>query len=137
MKEIMSACGVLCSKCGAYQAASRGRAYQQEVADAWLRIFERDEKTKDISCGGCLSPDSQVFHTSVRCTARRCCMEKGLKNCAECPEESCALLVRAQSVWDGVPQIGAKLSASDFEKFALPYCGYRERLNAARKKLIH
>jgi hypothetical protein len=134
MDELMSACGVLCSGCGAYRAVSKGQAYQQEVADAWRRIYGLDEKAANISCGGCLSPDDQVFHTSVRCTARRCCLDKGFKSCAECPDESCALLARAQSLWDSVSQIGATLSPIDFEKYARPYCCHRERLAAAQNK---
>lgn len=132
MDKIMSACGVMCSECGAYRAASKGAAYQQEIADAWRRIYGRDELTANISCSGCLGPDEEVFHTSVPCTARRCCRSKGFGSCAECPEKSCAYLERAQSVWDGVPQIGLSLSAADYHKYARPYCGHRERLDAAR-----
>ena len=39
MDTIMSACGVQCSECGAYRAASKGLPYQQEDADAWRRIY--------------------------------------------------------------------------------------------------
>ncbi len=34
---------------------------------------------------------------------------------------------------DGVLQIDASLSPMDFEKYALPYCGHRVRLAAARE----
>lgn len=132
MGGLMSACGVMCSECGAYLAASKDPAYQQEVADAWRRIYGLNEDRANINCGGCLSSDDQVFHTSVRCTARRCCLDKGFSSCADCPEKSCAYLDRAQSVWDGVPQIGSSLSAADYDSYARPYCGHRERLAAAR-----
>jgi hypothetical protein len=132
MEKLMSACGVLCSECGAYLAASRGPEYQQQVADAWRRIYGRDEATANISCKGCLGSDEDVFHTSIRCTARRCCRSKGFKSCAECPKTLCEYLERAQSVWDGVPQIGLSLSAADFDRYARPYCSHRERLAAAR-----
>jgi hypothetical protein len=135
MNGVMSACGVMCSECGAYHAASKGQAYQQEVADGWRRIYGRDEEIRKIDCGGCLSSDEEVFYTSIRCTARRCCRGKEFRSCAECLEESCTLLARAQSVWDEVPQIGATLSTTDFEKYARPYCGHRERLAAARGKI--
>ncbi len=128
----MSACGVLCSECGAYLAASKGPAYQKEVADAWHRIYGLNEPVANMTCGGCLSSDDQVFHTSVRCTARRCCRNKGFKSCAECPEQSCDLLERAQSVWDPVPQICSSLSPADYDRYARPYCGHRERLANAR-----
>jgi hypothetical protein len=130
---VMSACGVLCSGCGAYHAAAKGQDYQQQVADAWRRIYDRGEETANISCSGCLGSDEDVFHTSIRCTARRCCLNKGFRSCAQCPKDSCVDLERAQSVWDGVPQIGSSLSPEDFERYALPYCGHRERLAAVRK----
>ena len=132
MDKLMSACGVMCSECGAYLAGSKGPAYQQQVAEAWRRIYGRNETTANISCDGCLGPDEDVFHTSVRCTARRCCRSKGFNSCAECPEKLCEYLERAQSVWDGVPQIGSSLSAADYDRYARPYCGHRERLAAAR-----
>ena len=135
MNEVMSACGVLCSGCAAYLAASKGPAYQKEAADGWEKIYGFRVETVKMTCGGCLSSDDQVFHTSVQCAARRCCLSKGFKSCAECPEKSCELLAKAQANWDTVPEIGAKLSPSDFEKYAQPYCGYRERLAAARESL--
>lgn len=132
MDKVMSACGVMCSGCGAYLAASKGPAYQQEVADAWRRIYGLDVASASISCNGCLGPDEDVFYTSVRCTARRCCRSKGFTSCAECPTTGCELLERAQSVWDGVSQIGSSLCAADFDRYARPYCGHRERLAATR-----
>ncbi len=133
LTKVMSACGVICSDCAAYMAASKGSAYQQEAADAWSRIYGFQTETEKMTCGGCLSSDERVFHTSVRCAARRCCLSKGLGSCAECPEESCELLEKAQSNWDTVPEVGARLSGSDFEKYAQPYCGHRARLEAARQ----
>jgi len=135
MDGIMSACGVMCSECGAYLASSKGLAYQQEVADAWHRIYGFKVEPAQLSCGGCRSSDDEVFPTSVKCTARRCCLSNELNSCAECPEESCELLARAQSVWDSVPEIGAKLSASDFQMYAQPYCGHRERLAGVRRDI--
>jgi hypothetical protein len=57
MEEVISACGVLCSGCAAYNAASKGPAFQKEVADAWYRIYGLEEQPERISCGGCLSRD--------------------------------------------------------------------------------
>ncbi len=128
MTTIMSACGVMCSECPAYHGAAKGAAHQRQTVGAWLRIYGLSETPEHISCDGCLSSDTDVFHTSVRCKARRCCREKGFCSCAECPKEGCALLEEAQSLWDGVPAIGSALSAADFEKYARPYCAHRARL---------
>ena len=129
---MMSACGVMCSECPAYFAATQGFANQQEVAEAWRRIYGLEEPAPNISCHGCLASDEVVFHTCRRCSARNCCRTKGLNSCAECRETECKLLERAQSVWDSVPQIGSSLSSADFERYARPYCGHRERLATAR-----
>ncbi len=133
MDTVMSACGVLCSGCAAYGAASKGPAFQKEAAEAWTRIYGFPEVPENMSCAGCLSSDDEVFHSCVECATRRCCLAKGFSSCAECPEDSCELLAKAQSNWDTVPGIGAGLSASDFEKYAQAYCGHRERLETARR----
>lgn len=133
MNKIMSACGVICSDCAAFLAASKGLSFQKEAADAWCRIYGFQTDPEKMSCGGCAGSDEQVFHTSLGCAARRCCLSKGFNSCAECPTDSCDLLARAQSNWDTVPEIGGKLSRSDYEKYAQPYCGHRERFEEARR----
>lgn len=132
MNKIMSACGVLCSDCPAYLGNEKGRAHQERTVKAWHRIYGLNETPETISCGGCLSADDQVFYTSRKCKARRCCLSKGLASCAECPVENCPDLERAQSVWDGVPEIAKPLSHADFVRYAQPYCNHRQRLMEAR-----
>jgi hypothetical protein len=129
---MMSACGVMCSECPAYRAAGKGVAHQRRTVEAWRRIYGLTETAEHISCGGCLGPDDELFHTSRGCEARRCCRDKGFENCAECPKESCRDLERAQAVWDGVPQLAATLSPADCERYAQAYCGHRERLASTR-----
>jgi hypothetical protein len=135
MAKIMSACGVLCSDCPAYLGKAKGVAHQKRTVDAWLRIYGRNEDVKAISCSGCLSSDDQVFYTSRTCKARRCCRSKGFASCAECPVERCADLEKAQSVWDGVPDIAETLSREDYVLYAQPYCDHRCRLAEARRAL--
>ena len=130
--ELMSACGVLCSECPAYRAGAKGIAHQRATAEAWARIYGLSETAERISCGGCLGPDDEVFHTSRKCTARSCCRAKGLSSCADCATIPCEDLERAQSVWDEVPRLASSLSAAEFAAYARPYCGHRERLAAAR-----
>lgn len=134
MLKVMSACGVMCSACAAYHGEAKGPDHQERTVAAWKRIYGLRETASAISCGGCHAPDDEVFHTSVRCKARRCCRSKGLRSCAACPRRPCADLERAQSVWDGVPDIAKSLGPADFEAYARPYCGHRERLAAARAR---
>jgi hypothetical protein len=129
---MMSACGVMCAECPAYLAAAKGVAHQGRTVEAWHRIYGLTEPVETLSCGGCLGPEDELFHTSRRCQARRCCRRKGFKSCAECSQESCQDLERAQAVWDGVPGLASTLSPADFDRYARPYCGHRDRLAAAR-----
>jgi hypothetical protein len=129
---MMSACGVMCSECPAYLGAARGIEHQRQTVDAWHRIYGLRETPDAISCGGCLGPDDQLFHTMGHCEARRCCRAKGFGSCAECAVEGCPALERAQAVWDSVPGLAGTLSAADFDRYARPYCGHRERLTALR-----
>ncbi len=110
-----------------------GHEYQQRVVDAWRRIYSLDEIPEHNSCGGCLGEDEDLFYTSRNCKARRCCRQKGLNSCAECPTESCPDLETAQAVWDDVPKLCSELSPSEFDTYAQPYCGHRQRLEEARK----
>jgi hypothetical protein len=133
MKEVMSACGVLCSGCAAYRGDAKGVEHQNRTVAAWRRIYRMNEAAEHIACGGCLGPDEKVFHSSLRCKARTCCRAKGFSSCAECEKAgSCPMLEKAQSVWDGVPKIAAALSPADLEAYAKPYLGHRDRLAAAR-----
>ncbi len=129
-----SACGVRCSECPAYKAAARGAEYRSRVAEAWSRIYGLVEPAERIHCGGCLGPEDQVFHTSRACKARLCCRARALRSCAECALDACPDLEHAQSVWDGVPRLENTISAADFEEYARPYCGHRQRLAEVRAR---
>lgn len=132
MAGMISACGVRCSDCPAYHGEAKGVAFQKRTAAAWKRIYGLDEAPQNISCAGCPGPDGEVFHTSRLCQARLCCRSNSFKNCAQCSVISCPDLERAQSVWDGVPDLAKTLSHRDFVVYAQPYCGHRRRLAAAR-----
>ena len=135
MTQTMSACGVLCSSCPAFNASLKGVAHQNRTAAAWRRIYRLKEPAENISCGGCQAPEDQLFHTCRRCKARQCCRAGGFTTCAECSVKSCALLEKAQAVWDGVPKLEKKLSRAEFTKYAKPYCGHRERLERERRAI--
>ncbi len=135
MARMMSACGVMCSVCPAFHGEAKGAAHQAKTAEAWLRIYGLNEPSQNISCDGFLGPDNKLFHTSIHCKARRCCLSKGFHSCAECNVIGCLYLEKAQSVWDEVPEISKNLSRRDFVIYARPYCNHRRRLANARQKV--
>jgi hypothetical protein len=131
---MIAVCGVICSDCPAYHARSKGLAYQKRTAAAWHRIYGLNEKPENISCGGCLGSDADLFHTSRRCRARRCCRRHEFTTCADCAIQPCTALEHAQCLWDGVPALVSLLSRADFVAYARPYCGHRKRIAAARRR---
>jgi Protein of unknown function (DUF3795) len=137
MARMMSACGVMCSDCPAFHGPAKGVAHQKQTAEAWLRIYGVNESCENISCGGCLGPDHELFYTSIRCKARRCCLSKGFRSCAECDVQDCLYLEKAQSVWDEVPEISKNLPREDFVIYAQAYCDHRRRLAEARRKFAN
>ncbi len=129
---MVSACGVICSSCPAYEGSQKGLEYQARVVEAWHRIYGLQETPDHITCGGCLGSDEELFYTSRNCAARRCCKSRGYASCAECPVDHCANLEKAQAVWDEVPEICKHLSAEEFETYAQPYCAHRKRIDLLR-----
>ena len=135
MANVMSACGVLCSGCPAFHGKEKGIEHQKRTAAAWKRIYKLNAKPQTLSCGGCQGPVQELLSYCEKCEAQRCCRELEFRSCAECPAKACGRLKHAQQVWDGVPKLEKTLSHADFETYAKPYCGHRERLEQARKSL--
>ncbi len=132
MSTVMSACGVLCSGCPAFHGKDKGVEQQKIAAEAWKRIFKLRVEPQSLTCGGCQGPKGDLYPSCKRCKAQQCCRKKGLRSCAECSVEPCALLEHAQALWDGVPKLERTLSRDDFITYVKPYCGHRERLQRAR-----
>jgi len=132
MTRMMSACGVKCSGCPAFRDRE-DRIDREKRVTAWRRIYGLNQEAENISCGGCLGPDDQLFHTCRKCKARRCFRRKGLRSCVACTVESCALLEKAQAQWDGVAKLVEVVPRADFAKYVEPYCNHRERVERARR----
>jgi hypothetical protein len=125
----ISACGVICTDCPAYLAGqAKDPAARARVATAWHDLYGLNFGADVISCGGCFGSDEDLFFTSRKCAARRCCQARALPHCAECPARPCADLERAQSVWDGLEERAQTLPEPVFREFVLPYCHARERV---------
>jgi len=86
---MIACCGLDCSECGAYIATKANDDNKRtEVAKEWSEMYNADIKSEDINCNGCRS-DEQKFSYCNICEIRKCCEEKGLKNCAGCDVHAC------------------------------------------------
>ena len=86
---MISCCGLDCSKCECYLATKADDdSKREEVAKKWSAMYGEDIKPKDINCSGC-RPEGPKFTHCYVCEIRRCCMEKGVENCAGCDMYIC------------------------------------------------
>jgi hypothetical protein len=135
MSVRMSACGVVCSDCGAYVAGqTEDRAVHEQFANAWHTIYKLDVTPEAMSCSGCLSVDGPVFATCKDCWVRQCVLSKGIAHCGLCDQFPCAELERVQAQFDGLEKLAETMPEEQFARFVLPYCQVRERLSSAVRR---
>ncbi|MEN6372688.1 MAG: DUF3795 domain-containing protein [Armatimonadota bacterium] len=90
MQEIIAACGLVCSKCGAYIATKANDAEAIEnVAKEWSSQFGADIKPEVVWCDGCMTDGSRKCGHVGECQIRACAIERGLVNCAGCADFGC------------------------------------------------
>jgi len=90
MDEMISCCGLMCHKCGAFLASiNDDHEKRAEVARLWSKQYGADIKPEDINCGGCRSEGGIHFNYCHVCEIRKCVMEKDLANCAHCQDYAC------------------------------------------------
>ena len=87
MSKIIAACGNDCSACPRYTAHPYEKTGDElhHTAELWMKIGYRDKVVSngEISCMGC-SPENWCRYRVVKC-----CEERGIKNCSECPHFPC------------------------------------------------
>lgn len=107
MTEMIAYCGLTCHSCGAFQATlSDDDAKRQEVAGLWSKMYGANLEPGDINCAGCLSDVEPLFAHCRVCEVRKCASEKGVANCAHCPDYACDML---QAFFKLAPEAKAQL----------------------------
>lgn len=109
MATMIAACGLDCAKCEAYLATQANDwAALVIVADKWMKEYNASGLTADnVQCDGCMTEGRKVGHCS-ECQIRLCALERGLANCAVCPDYACEKL---QGFLAAVPPAKANLEA--------------------------
>ena len=92
MNQLIAYCGLNCNECEAYKATlADSNKDRVRVAEKWSEEFKADIKPEDINCSCCIKEDTNFLYCSM-CGIRKCSKEKGLINCAYCPDFPCDLL---------------------------------------------
>lgn len=85
--EMIAPCGLDCSECDIYRAASEPEARERILA--WFKTERKISlKPEQIACQGCLGDRSA--HWSPDCGILQCSVDqRGLKSCSTCGEFAC------------------------------------------------
>ena len=106
---MISYCGTDCSKCEGYQATQENDdAKRKEVAEKWTVKYNTEIEPEQINCSGCKSDGIKFLFTENICEIRKCNIEKGNSNCAECAEYKCEKLEKFIEI---APPVGEALEA--------------------------
>ena len=90
MSEMIAFCGLACHECVTFLATqSDDDEKRREVAESWSKGYDVDLKPEDINCNGCLSEGEVLFSHCRVCEIRKCGMERGIQNCAQCEDYAC------------------------------------------------
>ncbi len=93
MNNLIAYCGLNCAECPAYIATqTNDDTKRKQVAEEWQKAFNPDIKPEDINCDGCTSKSTRLFSHCLECKVRLCGIEKGVENCAYCPDYACDIL---------------------------------------------
>lgn len=98
MTEMVAYCGLTCQTCPIYLATRQENSDERarmrvEIVRLCRERYGIDYRLEDITdCDGCRTEGGRLFSSSENCPIRTCAREKGLENCAYCPEYACEKL---------------------------------------------
>lgn len=82
-------CGLDCTTCPVYRATlANDDKMREEAARLWTELFKHELKPEQMNCTGCKSDGKRFFFCRI-CGVMKCAIERGLDNCAVCPDFSC------------------------------------------------
>lgn len=92
MAQIIAVCGLDCAVCDAYAATqAKDEAAKEKIAARWRADYGNPKiDAAYVTCDGCLAQSGRLGGHCLECAPRLCAVERGLPNCAHCPEYSCA-----------------------------------------------
>jgi hypothetical protein len=93
--EMVAYCGLVCTDCPAYVATQTNvPSALERVAAQWREQFNAPEITAEsIICDGCLGSNGGRLSSYCNvCEIRACGVERGVTNCAHCPDYACEKL---------------------------------------------
>jgi len=96
MDRMIAFCGLVCSDCPGYVATqSNDLAALEQLAEHARNEYNVPNATVEtVKCDGCLSASNRKCSYCTECDIRQCGVERGVENCAHCPDFTCEKLSR-------------------------------------------
>lgn len=102
MANVIGACGLVCSNCGAYKATQANDAEAiARIAGEWSKEYGGNIQPESVWCDGCLTAGTRKCGHTGECEIRACAIARGVANCAECPDYACDKIMQFIA---GVPE---------------------------------
>ena len=94
MDRMIAYCGLVCSDCPGYMATqANDRATLEMLAEQARNEYNVPDATSEmVQCDGCLSASTRKCSYCTQCVLRLCGVERGVENCANCPDFACEKL---------------------------------------------
>jgi hypothetical protein len=111
MEPMIAVCGLDCSVCAAYQATQeKDEVAKERIAAQWRTDYNSPKiDAAYVTCDGCLALDGRLGGHCLECEPRLCAVDRGLPNCAHCPDYGCekisallAYIPEAKTRLDGI-----------------------------------
>ncbi len=97
MVKQLGCCGIDCGACEGFLATqANDQAALERVAAAWRSEYHNPSITaENIRCDGCMSLSAVHAGWPTECPIRACALERGVANCAVCPDYGCDKLMKS------------------------------------------
>ena len=94
MDVMIGYCGLVCTECEAYLAtqANNWPALEAMAAKAREEYGVPDATADSVLCDGCLATTGRQCGYCYQCQVRACAVDRGVANCAHCPDFGCEVL---------------------------------------------
>ncbi|WP_455530191.1 nitroreductase family protein [Ruminococcus sp.] len=131
MDKIIAACGNDCSACPRYITHPYEKTEEElrHTAELWLKIGYRDRivSNDEISCTGC-KPENWCRYKVVKC-----CEDRAISNCSECPEFPCDNMKECFAVTESFePKCKEVCTDSEYEQMRTAFFEKEKNLLAQR-----
>jgi len=105
-RDIVGACGLLCSECEAFLATQANDGAEIEaIAAKWTAMYGAAIEPDGVWCDGCMTTGGHKCRHTDDCEIRACAVRRELQTCADCTHYTCD---RLEAFLDKTTELGTR-----------------------------